>query len=387
MEVVRRPDGNRFRRADGRPYAFQDTASRAASEIDARGAGSSRAKSNADLSTESNVWYDDDDKATVVASWGAGGTDLPAGTRFSLDGDSVVALVRRTGRSARVDDYTRAAGETGDIARNLGLRSGVGSPIVVAGRLWGALFVHSKQTHQPLPRDTESRLTGFTELVATAIANAESRAELTASRARIVAAADETRRRIERDLHDGTQQRLVSLGLELQAARAIVPPQFGELEAELSLVAEGLILVSDELREIARGIHPAILSEGGLGPAIRALCRRSAIPVELDLRGDRRLPEPIEVAAYYVVSEGLTNAAKHANPSSVKVSLDTHATTLQLAIRDDGIGGADPSDGSGLVGLKDRVEALGGTFRVTSPAGTGTSLLINVPLEAQHPAP
>ena len=155
----------------------------------------------------------------------------------------------------------------------------------------------------------------------------------------------------------------------------------------MSHVAEGLVSVSDELREISRGIHPAILSEGGLGPALRALCRRSAVPVELDLHADRRLPEPVEVAAYYVVSEALTNAAKHAHASVVNVDLDTHAPTLQLAIRDDGIGGADPSHGSGLVGLSDRVEALGGTLQVTSPAGNGTTLLIDVPLEGQHSAP
>jgi signal transduction histidine kinase len=249
--------------------------------------------------------------------------------------------------------------------------------------LWGALFVHSKRTNRPLPRDTESRLTGFTELVATAIANAESRTALATSRARIVVAADETRRRIERDLHDGIQQRLVSLGLELRAAQAAVPPQLGELERMLLHVAEGLKTVFDELREISRGIHPAILSEGGLKAALTALRRRSAVPVELDLRAERRLPEQVEVAAYDVVSEDLTNAVKHAHASVVNVELDTHDAILQLAIRDDGIGGADPSRGSGLVGLSDRIEALGGTLQVTSPAGDGTTLLIEVPLEDQ----
>jgi signal transduction histidine kinase len=199
----------------------------------------------------------------------------------------------------------------------------------------------------------------------------------------VVAAADETRRRIERDLHDGTQQRLVSLGLELRAARAAVPPQLGELERKLSRVAEGLASVFDELRQLSHGIHPAILSKGGLEPALRALRRRSAVPVELDLHAGRRLPEPVEVAAYYVVSEALTNAAKHAHASVVHVELDTHDAVLQLTIRDDGVGGADLSQGSGLVGLSDRIEALGGTLQVSSPAGNGTTLLIEVPLDGK----
>jgi signal transduction histidine kinase len=202
-----------------------------------------------------------------------------------------------------------------------------------------------------------------------------------ASRARIVAAADETRRRIERDLHDGTQQRLVSLGLELRAAQATVPADLGELQGALSRVAEELASMFDELREISHGIHPAILFEGGLKPALSALRRRSAVPVELHLHAERRLPEPVEVATYYVVSEGLTNAAKHAHASVVNVELDAHDAILRLAIRDDGIGGADPGQGSGLLGLRDRIEALGGTLEVTSPAGKGTTLLIEVPLE------
>jgi signal transduction histidine kinase len=234
---------------------------------------------------------------------------------------------------------------------------------------------------QPLPADAEARLASFTELLATAIANAESRAALTASRARIVAAADDTRRRIERDLHDGTQQRLVSLGLQLRAAQAAVPPELGELEGELSRVAEGLASVSDELREISRGIHPPILSEGGLGPALAALARRSAVPVKLDVRTERRLPERVEAAAYYVVSEALTNAAKHARAAVVDVDVDADDSMVRLAIRDDGVGGADLGRGSGLIGLRDRVEALGGRLEVASPAGHGTSLLARIPIQ------
>jgi len=223
-------------------------------------------------------------------------------------------------------------------------------------------------------------LVSFTELVATAIANADSRAELMASRARIVAAADETRRRIERDLHDGIQQHLVSLMLDLRTVQAAVPPGLAELEVGLSRIAERVTGVFEHARELSHGIHPAILSERGLQAALKSLARRSAVPVELDLRTGRRLPDQVEVAAYYAVSEALTNAAKHAGSSVVQVELDAPDATLRLAIRDDGIGGADPAQGSGLVGLRDRIEAVGGTFDVTSPASGGTALLIEIPV-------
>jgi signal transduction histidine kinase len=328
------------------------------------------------------IRFEPGNTAIVVATWTEGkGESLPIGTLVPLEGENVATMVLRTGRPARRDSPADATG--GPIAalvRRLGVTSTVGTPIVVEGRLWGGMSVSSKRP-EPLPADTESRIADFAELVATAIANAEARTELTASRARVVAAADETRRRIERDLHDGIQQRLVSLELELRAAQTTVPPQLGELELALSRVGEGLTSVFDELREISRGIHPTLLSERGLEPALRALRRRSAIPVELDVHAERRLPERVEVAAYYVVSEALTNAVKHARASVVNVELDTHDAILQMAIRDDGIGGADPRQGSGLVGLSDRIEALGGTLQVDSPAGRGTTLLIEVPLE------
>jgi signal transduction histidine kinase len=208
----------------------------------------------------------------------------------------------------------------------------------------------------------------------------QSQEELAASRARIVAAGDQARRRIERDLHDGTQQRLVSLVLDLRAAEAAVPPDEPELRAQLARVADGLAGALEELRELSRGIHPAILTEGGLGPALKALARRSAVPVELavDVRG--RLPERVEVAAYYVVSEALTNAAKHAEASVAEVEAQARDGLLHLSVRDDGVGGAAPGGGSGLVGLADRVEALGGTIRVHSPAGQGTRLQIDLPI-------
>jgi signal transduction histidine kinase len=206
------------------------------------------------------------------------------------------------------------------------------------------------------------------------------RAELTASRARVVAAGDEARQRIERDLHDGTQQRLVSLGLELRAADAIVPPGSDELRAQLARTADGLAAALEDLQEVSRGIHPAILNKGGLGPALKALARRSAMPVELDIRGDRRLPEQVEVAVYYVVSEALTNTAKHADASLVRVDLDVQDSVLRLAVQDDGAGGADPANGSGLLGLRDRVEAIGGGLWLTSQPGEGTSVHVTIPV-------
>jgi signal transduction histidine kinase len=208
-----------------------------------------------------------------------------------------------------------------------------------------------------------------------------SRAELTASRARIVTAADQTRRRIERDLHDGVQQRLVSLALDQRQAEAMVPAELPDLRAQLSRVADGLAGAMEELQEISRGIHPAVLARGGLTTALRTLARRSAVPVLLEVRAETALPEPVEVAAYYIVSEALTNTAKHARASVVHVSVEAHGGVLALSISDDGRGGADPGRGSGLIGLTDRVDALGGTIEVASPSGEGTTLLVTLPIE------
>jgi signal transduction histidine kinase len=321
--------------------------------------------------------YEDDGTQTVVAISGRLRDAFPLGQRWKLGGRNVSTLVFETGRPARLNSYTDATGTLGVTLRELGVRQAVGAPIIVEGRLWGAMSASSAAEH-PLPADTEARLVSFTELVATAVANAESRAALAASRARIVAAADETRRRIERDLHDGTQQRLVSLILDLRAAEASQPSEVG---AVLTRTAEALGGVLDELQELSRGIHPAILSKGGLERALPALARRSAIPVELDLRAERRLPEQVEVAAYYVVSEALTNVAKHAQASVVQVALEARDAILRVVISDDGVGGADLGRGSGLVGLSNRVEALGGTLQLTSRPGSGTTLLIQLPAE------
>jgi signal transduction histidine kinase len=229
--------------------------------------------------------------------------------------------------------------------------------------------------------DTESRLTGFAELVATAVSDALIRAELDNSRARIVAAADESRRRIERDLHDGAQQRLATLAVQLRAAAGNLTAGPEELRDVLAEAANAVTAALNEVREIARGIHPAVLSEGGLAPALRALARRSAVPVKLALSTNGRLAKRIEVTAYYVVSELLTNAVKHARASVVRVTVEQLDKTLHLSVRDDGAGGADPAGGSGLIGLRDRVEAIGGTVVIQSPAGAGTTVLVSLPLD------
>jgi signal transduction histidine kinase len=327
------------------------------------------------------VRYDPSDTLEVVGTWTSTGAPAPTpvGGRVPLGGRNVTTLVWRTGRPARIDYDGAISGAIGQAATRVwGVRSSVGVPVSAEGRLWGAMVVAF--THpEHLPADTESRLAGFTELVATTIANAEAQAEVTASRARVVAAADQARRRIERDLHDGTQQRLVSLALKLRAAQAAAPPELGGQLDEAVTEATGAL---EELTEIARGIHPAILAERGLGAALKALARRSPILVDLQVRAGERLPEEVEVSAYYVVAEALTNAAKHSGASAISVEVETAGQALRVAVRDDGSGGADLARGTGLAGLKDRVEALGGRILLDSQSGAGTRLQAEFPLTA-----
>ena len=322
--------------------------------------------------------YDSDGLWTVLAVRGATTDLIPVG--FRLDPGAAMPGVAELldGRSARVDaspDDTAVD----DVIRGERLQAWVAAPIVLMGRTWGQIAVFSREG--PLAEGTEERLAAFTELAATAIANAQAQADLAVSRARIVATADETRHRIERDLHDGAQQRLVTLALKLRAAQAAVPPDLDELAVELSSVAADLTTVLEELREFARGIHPAILSEAGLVPALRSLARRCAVPVELDTRVAERPPETVEVAAYYVISEALANVTKHAEASACFVDVTAVDDVLRIGVRDDGVGGANLARGSGLVGLKDRVEALGGRITVESPRGKGTSIQAELPLD------
>ncbi len=327
--------------------------------------------------------YSPDATMKVAAAWGSADAADTVGTRWSLAVQGLHTMIFQTGKPARMDDLRSVPGLTGEVSRELGIRAGVGVPVSAEGRLWGLIMVGSRAG--PLPACTEKRLAGFTELAGTAIANAAAQVALTASRARIVATADATRRRFERNLHDGAQQRLVSLTLDLRAAQADAPPRTGE---QLDRLAAGLDGVLQDLREIAHGLHPAILAEGGLPPALKTLARRAAIPVHLDVQVDRRLPEPVETAAYYTVAEALTNAAKHARATTVDILATTSDRSLHLRIRDNGRGGADFGHGTGLLGLRDRAEALGGHLDLLSPSGAGTALDVTLPLgDPTHPEP
>jgi signal transduction histidine kinase len=328
--------------------------------------------------------FEPDGTASVAGAWDRPGSPgrLPSlEWRWTASKSSLGWRVKRAGKPVRVSSYDDESPAESAWAREHGIGSSVGSPVIVEGRPWGMILAFFG-SDAPARRgeEVEQRLHAFTELVAMAVANTESRAQLAASRARVIAAADESRRRIERDLHDGTQQRLISLALELRAAQGRLPAGQRDVAAQWSRTAQGLTDAIEELREISRGVHPAVLEKGGLGPALRALVRRASLPVELDVQVSGRLPERVEVAAYYVVSEALTNAAKHARASVVSVTVSAAADKLRLAVTDDGVGGADPSRGTGLVGLRDRVEAAGGRFEITSPPRGGTSLAAAIPL-------
>jgi GAF domain-containing protein len=323
--------------------------------------------------------YEADGTFTILGN--AGETSLWIGTRWPVWG--IVGTILATGRPSRQDDFTSLPGPVGDPLRDALIlswrekRSVVGVPIIVEGSIWGLMFAAAKPGTL-VPAGTEERLARFTELVATAVSNATTRTELLASRARLVSAADETRRRLERDLHDGIQQWLVALAL--RARKAAGPATAGESAVqELAGLADDLVAVTDELREISRGIHPAILSDAGLDDALGALARRSTIRVDLDVSFQGRYDPTLEATVYYVAAESITNAVKHAQASTVTVRGGRHDGTIELEIRDDGVGGADPQRGTGLIGLKDRVETLGGTISFASPAGAGTTIRAKLP--------
>jgi len=336
---------------------------------------------------------DTDGAAVVVGAWGQGTPEL--GTRLARGGTNLTTIVLDTGRSARIGSYDDATGGAADVARLHGLRSAVGAPIVVEGVLWG-LVIAGMTSHHSLAPDAEARLVGFTELVATAVANASARSELVASRARIVAAGDEARRRIERDLHDGTQQRLIALGLDLQRARTAMSEDTSDACSILAAVEEDLDSVLADLRELSHGLHPPLLARAGLRPSLRSLAHRSPIPVALDIDLPARPSPSVEIAVYYAVSEALTNAIKHSRASSVSVTVTADdagglfaldllghraAARVYATIVDDGVGGAAAGSGSGLIGLADRVDALGGRLGVDSPVGAGTRISVELPLE------
>jgi len=326
-------------------------------------------------------YVDELDGAMIVGAWQrVGQLDVPLGVPLPFEGGAI-ARVAQTGRTARID----LEAEPSDLRERMvaaQVNSGVAAPIVVSGRLWGATSISNGSAVGSFPPGVEERLEKFTSLVAVAVANAAAREQLTASRARIVQAGDAERRRLERNLHDGAQQRLVTLALNLRIAESQLaedPAAAAELIAE---ACDELALGLEELRELARGIHPAILTDHGLTPAVEALAARAALPVEVNGLPSARLAEPIEAAAFYVVSESLTNVAKYAAATLARVDLARDDGVLVIEVSDDGVGGADADKGSGLRGLCDRVEALGGRFRVSSEQGRGTTVRAELPLRS-----
>jgi signal transduction histidine kinase len=328
--------------------------------------------------------YEDDGTQTVVGAWAAGRAPwFPPGERVPIDGETVSGKLRRSGRPERVDEYSGVRGELVKRLRAVGIKSAVGAPVMVAGRTWGAIVASSGRPHA-FPEGAEERLADFAELVTAALANVDAREQLAASRARIVEAGYEERRRLGRDLHDGAQQELVGAVISLRLAQR----RWGQAPEEArELVEEALEQMQSgirDLRELAAGIHPSVLTDRGLRAALEALATRSSMPVELGEVPLQRLPSPVETSAYFVVAEALTNAAKHAccGHAFVEVRVEDGAVTVE--VRDDGVGGADPSAGSGLRGLADRVSALGGRLELESPAGVGTTVRARIALSASR---
>ena len=323
--------------------------------------------------------YEPDEEVTVVARRLPNPRALPPGTRFSHEGHSVSSMVRRTGRPARIEDYRRVGGSSADLARAAEQNSAVGAPIVVDGRLWGVIAVSWGGERSP-PDDTEERMARFAQLLDTAIANADSRDQLTASRARLLTAGDEARRRVVRDLHDGAQQRLVHAIVTLKLAQRAVRNNDGDVESLLREALEHAEQGNRELRDLAHGILPPRLTRGGLRAGVDAVVERVELPVQVDVP-DERYPAEIEATAYFIVAEALTNVVKHSHARAAKVTASVQDGTLRVEIRDDGSGGANP-DGHGLVGMRDRVTTLGGRLEIDSPDGDGTRVAASLPLSA-----
>ncbi len=327
------------------------------------------------------IRYEGDRYATVVGSWAADGTPaFPVGERIPVEGETVTAKLYRTGRPERVDDYAHVEGELAARLREFGMRSVVGAPVHVAGRLWGAIMVTSEQAHA-FAAETEARIGSFAELVTAALANVDAREQLAASRVRIVEAADAARRRIERDLHDGAQQRLVALALSLRLLESSLEPH-SVASRRLAAARAELDAALQELRELARGIHPSILTDRGLEAALAAVAGRSAAAVELDVDDCGKLPLSVQTTAYFVVVEALTNTSKHAHCDRIEVRVAVSEGHALVEVRDDGSGGVDPTRGTGLRGLADRVSALGGTLDIDSPVGAGTTIRARIPRNA-----
>jgi signal transduction histidine kinase len=328
------------------------------------------------------VRFEDDGTQTVVGAWAASAAPwFPPGEKVPLDGETVSGKLRRSGRPERVDEYAGVRGELVKRLHAVGIKSAVGAPVKVAGRIWGGIIASSGRPHA-FPEGAEIRLAEFAELVTAALANVDAREQLAASRARIVEAGYEERRRLGRDLHDGAQQELVGAVMSLKLAQR----RWGQAPDEaLDLVEEALEHMQSgirDLRELAAGIHPSVLTDRGLGAALEGLATRSAVPVQIGQVPQGRLPAPVETSAYFVVAEALTNAAKHARCGQVHVGVRVDNGSATVEVHDDGVGGADPSGGSGLRGLADRVSALGGRLEIESPAGEGTTVRARIALSA-----
>jgi len=334
-----------------------------------------------EASAASLARFEEGDMVTFVGGWSESGTlAFPVGSRLSLDGTGILAAVRATGEPQRIDRYGGQAGEVVERFTSFGYGSATAAPVKLGGQVWGAL-VAAGPGDAPLPAGSERRLADFAELVAQALANADAYRKLATSRARIVEAGDIERRRLERNLHDGAQQRLVSLALQLRMLRSTLREDPASAESLLSRADAELGRAIDELRELARGIHPAVLTNLGLVAALHSLAERAPVPVEFTRTPDKRLPDSVEAAIYYLVAEAITNVAKYAQATRTSVAVERSNGIATVVVSDDGVGGAEPVHGSGLVGLADRVEALGGRLHVESPPGRGTCLTAEIPCD------
>jgi len=323
--------------------------------------------------------FDKDDTVTFVGGWSESGTlAFPVDSRVALEGTGVLAALRDSGKPQRIDRYEGRTGELVERFTSFGYSSATAAPVKLGAQVWGALVAAGRRG-APLPAGAASRLTDFADLVAQALANADAYRKLAASRARIVEAADIERQRLERNLHDGAQQRLVSLALQLRLVKASLRKDPASAEARLAEAEGELEQALDELRELARGIHPAVLTDRGLAAALVAMAERASLPVELTRVPEDRLPDSIEAAIYYLVAEAITNVAKYAQATQASVAVDRSDGIATVVVSDDGVGGAEPKSGSGLVGLTDRVEALGGRLRIDSPPGRGTRITAEIP--------
>jgi signal transduction histidine kinase len=330
--------------------------------------------------------YEPDQTMSVVAFWAApdaAGLGVPdhlrwePGLRWKMEESTCAAETLRTGKPTR-RTADQIGGDVGHWVRSLGVGHVLACPIKLQDQVWGEMALLYRCVKPP-PEGTEQQVANFVELAGCTIAQAESRTQLIASRARLVKVFDAARRGLERDLHDGVQQRLVSLGLQLREAEACVPSGQQALEGHLRHIDEDLREIMRQVHEISHGLRPALLARGGLATALPSLARGFKIPVEFDINLPDQLNESAEMALYYFVSESLTNIAKHSHAHRATVQARRDDGVVSVAIHDDGSGGANPRQGSGIVGLQDRVEALGGTFKITSPPGEGTTIRATVP--------